>query len=287
MNEAIESMLSQYKPGTPGESVQALREILQSIVLLGLWRAKIFENTAFYGGTALRILYGLDRFSEDLDFSLLQPDKQFNLSPWHSAIVKELAAFGFEAEFTEKHDQGEQIIQRGFMEINTRQALLAINSVDKALRIPKNQKIKIRIEVDNNPPGGFDTDIQYVLQPVPFSVRTYALPDLFAGKLHAALFRRWERRVKGRNWYDLVWFVSNYPRLHLSHLKTRMRHSGDWQTDRPLTPDTFKQLYLEKVAQLDVEQAQKDVLPFLQTPDSVAVWSRDFFRHILEKVEFI
>ena len=149
MNDAIRNMLSDYNLETKDDYQQALREIFQSITLLALWRAKFFESAAFYGGTALRVLYKLDRFSEDMDFSLLNPDSSFKLDKYDSAILEELKAYGFEAEFKPKKKVKDSAVKSAFLKANTIESLLAIDAGDEiASRLDKNQKIKIKSKKD-------------------------------------------------------------------------------------------------------------------------------------------
>ena len=208
MNDAVARMLARYKPRTTEDYVQALREILQEISLLGLWRSKFFDKAAFYGGTSLRLLYGLDRFSEDLDFLLLKPMPQFTLNSYMQALQREVSSFGFNVHIEKKNKTTENQIQSAFLKTNTARQLLVIEAGEPVVRqIPHGQTLKIRIEIDTDPPGGFETETKFLLHPIPFGVRTYVLADLFAGKMHAVLCRRWKNRVKGRDWYDLVWYA--------------------------------------------------------------------------------
>ncbi len=284
MNDAITRMLDRYACQSVGDHVRALREIMQEIALLGLWRSRFFEKAAFYGGTALRILYGMDRFSEDLDFSLLRPEPGFELARYGAAIERELRSFGFEAQLIgrEKKDTGP--VQSAFLKANTLQNLLTIRDGSGNWPIPRDQLLKIKIEVDPDPPQGFSTENKFVLQPIPFSVRTFVLPDLFAGKMHAVLCRRWKGRVKGRDWYDLVWYAATHPQLHLDHLAQRMFQSRDWERGEPLTPEKFMALAREAVDRLDVGQARREVEPFVKTPESLTVWSRAFFHDIVGRI---
>jgi len=284
MNEAIARMLDRYACQSVGDHVRALREIMQEIALLGLWRSRFFEKAAFYGGTALRILYGMDRFSEDLDFSLLRLEPGFELARYGAAIERELRSFGFEARLTGREKKETGPVQSTFLKANTLQSLLTIRDGSGHWPIPRDQLLKIKIEVDTDPPQGFSTENRFVLQPIPFSVRTFTLPDLFAGKMHAVLCRRWKGRVKGRDWYDLVWYAANHPQLHLDHLAQRMTQSGDWETDEPLTPEKFMGLAREAVDRLDVDQARREVEPFVKTPESLAVWSKAFFHDIVGRI---
>jgi len=286
MNEAVAAMLQRYECRSAQDYRQALRQILQEIALLGLWRGKFFERVAFYGGTALRILYGLDRFSENLDFSLLSPDAGFNLERYLSGLQKEVNAFGFDVHVEQRLKAAGGAIQSAFLKADTLNQLLVIKVAEEIVRqVPRGQPLKIRIEVDTDPPPGFDTQTRYLLQPIPFAVRVYRLPDLFAGKMHAILCRRWKNRVKGRDWYDLVWYAARHPELHLSHLEQRMRQSGDWKGTKALTQRAFQTNLKEAIDNLDVELAKKEVEPFVNEPQALALWSRDFFRDVAGRIK--
>ncbi|MFL5814853.1 MAG: nucleotidyl transferase AbiEii/AbiGii toxin family protein [Bdellovibrionia bacterium] len=281
MNPAIVSMLSRYSGTTTKDYENALKEILQEIALLGLWRAKFFEHAAFYGGTALRILYGLDRFSEDLDFSLLGPQEDFSLAPYLKAIETELIAMGFDVSVEEKKKSVETAIESAFIKANTLEHFLKINVPQNAQGTHKNAVMSIKLEVDTQPPGGFETEAKTLLQPIPFSVKTYKQPDLFAGKLHAILQRSWKNRVKGRDYYDLVWYLSHGTPVHLSHLELRLRQSGGWNEDHPLDLKRLLELLREKISQVNFEAAKRDVTPFLRDPSATDLWSSTFFGDLL------
>lgn len=287
MENLLPQMLARYAPKSRQDYLVALREILQEITLLGLWRSKFFEHAAFYGGTALRILHGLDRFSEDLDFSLLKPDPAFDLAKYQEGLERELRAFGFTVTFESKRKSNASAVSSAFLKGDTITHLIKMNAEEAIVeQIPKGQLVKVKLEVDTDPPGGFATDVKFLLQPIPFSVRIYSLPDLLAGKMHAALFRRWKNRVKGRDWYDLVWYASHHPKLHLAHLEQRMRQSGDWDLRRPLDRKSFGDLYLETVDRVDFEMARKEVQPFIRHPENLGGWSRELFRDLLTRFEF-
>ena len=288
MQDAVKTMLARYDCQSTVEYTNAIQEILQEITLLGLWRSKFFEHAAFYGGTALRILYGLDRFSEDLDFSLLHSNKEFQLRRYLASLEKEVSAFGFKVTVQQKEKSSLSAIQSAFLKTDSAGALLMVTS-DKAIfrGIPVGKQIRIKLEVDTEPPLGFKTETKYLLHPVSFGVRTYTLPDLFAGKMHAILCRQWKNRVKGRDWYDLVWYVANFPQLHLTHLEERMRQSGHWPRNRGIVKEDLVSLLEEKVDTLDVEQAKKDVMPFLVDSRRLDVWSREFFKDICSRIDLV
>jgi len=288
MHKAVARMLSKYECRGINDYINALREILQDVALLGLWRGKFFEKAAFYGGTALRVLYGLDRFSEDMDFSLLEPLDSFDITGYTAFLQRETKAFGFDVR-VEKIDKAMQSpIQSAFLKANTRKQLLVIEAGEEILKaIPKGQILKIKLEVDTDPPPGFATQTRYLLQPIPFAVRAFVVSDLFAGKMHAILCRRWKSRVKGRDWYDLVWYAANHPELHLYHLEQRMRQTEDWKDDAPLTSERFQDLLTKAINNLDVDQIRREVEPFIKNPKNLSIWSRDFFLEVALRIKVV
>jgi len=286
MNEAIRQILATYEVRSLEDSLRALREVMQEIALLGLWRSKFFEKAALYGGTALRVLYGLDRFSEDLDFSLLKKGESFDLADYSEALKRELASFGFAVEIESRAMPASAAIQSAFLKADTRTRMITVE-FDKGLvrKVPRNQVLKIRLEVDIDPPPGFRTGVRYLLRPVPFSVRTFSLPDLFAGKMHAVLCREWKSRVKGRDWYDLVWFAAHHPDLHLAHLEQRMRQTGHWTGPAPLTAEDLRDLMIRRVDKVDIDQIRREVEPFVKDAAALAIWSSEFFKDVASRIK--
>ena len=285
MHEAISNMLERYDCRTRDDYVNALREILQDVAMLGLWRSKFFEHAAFYGGTALRLLYGLDRFSEDLDFSLLRTDDAFSLGTYGEALCREIGSFGFDVDFEDRRKVRTGAIESVFLKANTYKGLILIGITEELLRdLHPAKNLRIRLEVDTDPPANFETETRYVLRPVPFPVRTYRLPDLFAGKLHAILCRKWKTRVKGRDWYDLVWYIAHHPQVRLAHLESRIRQSGDYTNDEALAPEILQALLRRAVDGLDVEKARQEVAPFIRDQRVLDMWSQEFFAEIITRI---
>jgi len=285
VNEAVQTMLSRYDCQSAQDYENALKEIIQEIALLGLWRAKFFEKAAFYGGTALRILYGLDRFSEDLDFSLLAQDSEFKLDSYNVAIVDELKGFGFVVEIENKVKNTDSQIKSAFIKADTLKQFIAIKVSDGVIsRTHKNKLIKIKMEVDIDPPGKFQTEAKSLLLPIPFSVLTFKQPDLFAGKLHAVLCRNWGNRTKGRDWYDFVWYVARGIPVRLEHLQERLIQSSDLDKKEGFNEESLKSLLSEKIESLDIKQAQQEVRPFLSDKSVVDAWSKEFFGGLLNKM---
>jgi hypothetical protein len=285
MTSVIADMLKEARPRSLDEHVRTLREILQQVALLGLWRGGFFKRSAFYGGTALRLLHGSDRFSEDLDFSLLVPDASFDLTGQVERLREELIAFGFDLRVEVRGPVAESAIRSAFLKGGTREQMLVLSAGEELVRmIPQGQVLKIKLEVDTDPPPGFETELRYLFRPVPFAVRVYALPCLLAGKVHAVLCRGWKGRVKGRDWYDLAWYAGHAPQMGLSHLESRMRQSGHWTEDRPLDEAAWRGLMEARIAALDVGQARDEVARFVADPRSLELWSHDYFRAAVQKL---
>jgi len=277
MNKALEDMLRTYQPVTPQDWLQATREVVQEIALLGFWRSGFFENAAFYGGTALRIFHGLQRFSEDLDFSLLDRTDSVRLESALAHVKTELVAWGFSFETEAKVSDAETRIESAFLKGNTRINLLNIGVGEELSRnFPNNQKITIKLELETNTPPHALTGVKTHLLPTPFQVRIYDLPSLFAGKLHALLFRNWKSRVKGRDFYDFVWYISRDVPVNLPHLEARIKESGNLDIDK-LDIKTLRTLLEQRFKAVDINAAAEEVRPFLRDTRELALWSEEFF----------
>ena len=280
-DEKIDQMLNRYELNTVHDHENALKEIIQEIVLLGLWRSKFYEKAVFYGGSALRILHKLDRFSEDLDFSLIQPEKTFNINKYLGAVKSELELWGFEVSAKEKTKKNKSTIDSAFIKANT---LVHLLKIDSNLKTHKNAVMKIKFEIDQDPPTGFDSDLKYHLHPIPFTIKTMTLPSLFAGKMHALLCRTIRTNIKGRDWYDLIWFVKNNIPCDLHYLKNKMLQTGHIDFSEALTKEKLVELISKKSKEIDFSLAKNDVEPFLKNSrqkDELSLWSNDFFNGYL------
>ena len=289
---ALIKMLQKYDLTNSNSSYDALREILQEIVLLGLYDAGFFKHAAFYGGTALRILHNLPRFSEDLDFSLLESNSEFNLKPYEEAIISTLKAFGFDVTIEIKEKNNISTIASAFVKGNTIEHLININAPkDITSKIHRDQAVKIKLKVDTNPPLEFETANVIRLTPRPFSINAFTLPSLYAGKIHAILCRAWSTRPKGRDWYDLVWYIANEVELDSIHLKARLNQSCKYleenniQIPSELNKQTIKELLLQRIETLDISKAKNDVQPFIKDMREIELWSKEFFVSVIENIK--
>ena len=271
-NEIFDNMLSRYELATEQQKRNAIFEVNQQIILAGLYAGGFFESAAFYGGTCLRIFHGLQRFSEDMDFSLLAPEENFDFSKYFQPIVDAFALVGREVEITKKDKKSFGKVESAFLKDNT-------DVYDVTFQTEKS--IKIKIEVDTNPPLNFTTEQKLLLQPHSFMTRCFTLPDLFAGKMHALVYRAWKNRVKGRDWYDFEWYVRNGVALDFAHLAERCKQfNGD-----DITPESFKEKLIERLSTADIKQVKEDVLPFVRNPKELDIWSNDYFVQLAEMVK--
>lgn len=271
MSEMFDQMLSKYDTSTEAALLNATFEVMQQVVLAGLYRAGFFDKAAFYGGTCLRIFHGLKRFSEDLDFSLLKKDEDFNIEEYFPAIIAEFKALGRDVTITKKEKRNFGKVESAFLKDNTHVYNLAFQT-EKAH--------KIKIEVDTMPPLEFSTEQKLLLQPFSFFTRCFGLSDLFAGKMHALIFRAWKNRVKGRDWYDFEWYVRNGVELNFKHLQERCQEFNGID----LTEEKFRELLNERFSSADIEMVKQDVLPFVQNPHDLDIWSTHYFLELAKQL---
>lgn len=272
-NEIYDNMLSAYGVTTEQERRNAIFEVNQQVILAGLYAGGFFDVAAFYGGTCLRIFHGLQRFSEDMDFSLLAPDDKFDFTKYFQPIIDEFAIVGREVEIKKKDKKGFGKVESAFLKDNT-------DVCDVSFQTDKS--IKIKIEVDTQPPLNFRTEQKLLLLPYSFMTRCFVLPDLFAGKMHALVYRAWRNRVKGRDWYDFEWFVRHNVPLGFAHLAERTLQFNNEVIER----DTFMAQLKERLASANMNQVKGDVLPFVKNPKELDIWSNDYFVQLVDMIKF-
>ncbi len=288
MNSIIEQMLSLQGTKTLSEKKNSIKEVVQEIILCGLSRAGFFQSAAFYGGTALRIFHGLDRFSEDLDFSLVAPDPAFRLDAYHAVLERELGAYGFHFTMEEKAKSHDSDVQSAFVKGNTREHILMCYGDERLVRtIAGSERIKIKLEVDTSPPPYAGFERQFRLLPIPYAISLYDMPSLFAGKLHAVICRAWKTRIKGRDLYDYVFYLAGNTPVNLKHLNARLVDSGFEDAREDMTLEEIKHILFRRFAMIDYAQARRDVLPFIRDPASLDMWDKDFFQAITDNLKAV
>lgn len=288
MNTVIEEMMKSYQVDNIYDRKNAMKEIMQEIVLCGLSRAGFFKEAAFYGGTALRIFYGLDRFSEDLDFSLEQINLDFDLCSYFPVLEKEVKAFGLNVEIQEKEKTKDSNIRSAFLKGNTKEHLLLFYADERVVgAVAKNEVVKIKFEVDTNPPAFATYEHKYRLLPVPYEIRLYDMPSLFAGKIHAVICRGWQSRIKGRDLYDYIFYLSKAVTVNQKHLRARLIDSGYISENQECTLEEIKTMLKNRFDSIDFLQARKDVEPFIHDTSVLDIWSSDFFKQITEGLKVL
>lgn len=273
MNDIFEQMLSKYSIVTDNDYRNALHEVMQQVALAGLYRGGFFANAAFYGGTCLRIFHKMDRFSEDMDFSLLSPDTSFNLEDYFPAIINEFRLLGREVLITKKDKRQFTKVESAFLKDDT-------DAYDVSFKTEKS--IKIKIEVDTQPPLGFDTEQKLLIEPFSFMTRCYTLPALYAGKMHALVYRTWKNRVKGRDWYDFEWYVRNGVKLDFTHLHERIRELNGLDMGK----EEFIDILKKRIASVDINLVKRDVEPFIKNYESLDIWSNEYFLQLVDMIGF-
>ena len=270
-NKIYDMMLSQYDMTTEQNKRNAVFEVNQQVILAGLYNGGFFESAAFYGGTCLRIFHGLQRFSEDMDFSLLTQNENFDFSKYFQPVIDAFALVGREVEIKKKDKKNFGKVESAFLKDNT-------DVYDVTFQTEK--AIRIKIEVDTCPPMNFNTEQKLLLQPHSFMTRCYTLPDLFAEKMHALVYRSWKNRVKGRDWYDFEWYVRHNVPLDFAHLAERCKQFNN----EDITPEQFKDKLKERLRTADIKQVKDDVLPFVRNSKELDIWSNDYFVQLAEMV---
>ena len=273
MNNIFEQMLSRYPIISDKDRQNAIYEVMQQITLAGLYRGGFFNKAAFYGGTCLRIFHKLDRFSEDMDFSLLTTDSSFKLENYFPSIIDEFKMLGREIVITKKDKRNFNKVESAFLKDDT-------EVYDVAFQTEKS--LKIKIEVDTQPPLKFQTEQKLLLHPFSFMTRCFTLPDLYAGKMHALVFRTWNNRVKGRDWYDFEWYVKNGINLDFTHLQERIREFNGIEVDK----EESLRLLKKRLASTDIKMVKQDVEPFIKNTENLEIWSNDYFLQLANIIKF-
>ena len=272
-NEIYDNMLSAYGVTTEQERRNAIFEANQQVILAGLYNGGFFDVAAFYGGTCLRIFHGLQRFSEDMDFSLLTPNDKFDFTKYFQPIIDEFAIVGREVEIKKKDKKSFGKVESAFLKDNT-------DVYDVSFQTDKS--IKIKIEVDTQPPLNFGTEQKLLLQPHSFMTRCFTLPDLFAGKMHALVYRGWKNRVTGRDWYDFEWYVRHNVPLDFAHFAERVHQFNNEE----IRQEVFMAKLKDRLASADINQVKNDALPFVRNPNELDIWSNDYFVQLADMVKF-
>lgn len=279
MIDLIQKRLVEYKVVGAVEEENALKEIIQEIMLFSLWQAGFFDVAAFQGGTSLRILHGLPRFSEDMDFILLEPDMAFSWQPFLEDLAATCKEFGIEPEALDKARMDQQV----------KKVLIKDTSIANQLNLSfmddlNGRKLKIKLEIDCNPPLGSGFEYAYLDFPVDFEVCHQDVESNFALKTHALLCRPY---LKGRDWYDFAWYIAQGVTPNLILLQNALIQYGPWKGQELEIDEGWLVNALEnKISSIDWKDAVNDVERFLKPVEhrSLSLWSERFFMNKLQNI---
>lgn len=269
-----DQMVAEYaeKKGTSTSNVE--QEVMQHIALAGLHRGGFFKYAAFYGGTCLRLFHHLPRYSEDMDFSLIEKRTDIHIEDFFPAIIEEFRLAGHEVSITKKDKKIFGRVESAFLKENT-------EAYD--IKFQTKKTVKVKIELDTDPPLAFATEQLLLQQPYSFMTRCFTLPDLYAGKMHALVYRAWQRRVKGRDWYDFEWYVRWNVPLDFKHLQERIREFSG----KEVSKEAFMDQLRNKLATTNIDQAKEDVIGFVDNPHELDIWSNDYFLQLADRIVFM
>lgn len=283
MTTILEQMLAQYEIEDARDEENAIKEILQELILAALSGAGFFKEAIFCGGTSLRIFYGLNRFSEDLDFSLEKPNSDFDINDYLPKVVESLKEYGINMEVQVKKQKA--AVQSAFLKANTLEQMLYFNTSFDVGHVRKEEKIKIKLEIDTNPPSGGTYEMKVGLLPSIYDIKIYDSESLFAGKLHSLLCRFWDNRIKGRDLYDFIFYLSRKTKINISFLENAMKQSGHIKEDESLDLSRIKELLRTKFNEIDYKLAIEDVTPFIKNTEELRLWGKDFFLSLVDMID--
>ena len=285
MATAIENMIKLYNPTTIEETKYALREIVQSIVLIGLSKAGFFNVASFYGGTALRIFYGLNRYSEDLDFTLNNVNENFSIDLFTDKIKEIAASYGLDLEISSKIKRVKTPIESAFAKVNTYQAFISLKVSNNIINLlHKDEVLKVKFEIDCNPPLGFNVETKWINSPEFASVIVLDEESLFAGKIHAILCRNYKNNVKGRDYYDFLFYISKRVSPNLTYLRNKLISSGKLNENDEFNMIILKQMLKERFDTVDYNQIKLDAMRFILKQEDLSFYNKDVFVQMLDKL---
>lgn len=281
----IDEIIKSYNSKTIDETKFAIRELLQKIVLIGLSKGDFFNYASFYGGTALRIFYDLNRYSEDLDFTLNLIDESFKLDPFIDKIKEVGLAYGLNLDISTKTKKIESPIESAFAKLNTYQTFISLNIDNDLIKsLHKDELIKVKFEIDCSPALGFTKEIKWLDTPEFCKISVLDLSSLFAGKIHAILCRNYKNTIKGRDYYDFLFYIQKRIHPNMEYLKNKLIDTGKISLKDEFNIEILKEMLIKRFNEIDFEEVKKDASKFVLNGEDLSYYSKELFIQMVDKI---
>lgn len=282
----IEEIIKSYNPKTIDETKFVIRELVQKIVLIGLSKSGFFSFASFYGGTALRIFYDLNRYSEDLDFTLNYIDESFTLDPFINKIKEVALSYGLNLDIVTKNKKVETPIESAFAKLNTYQTFISLNLNQSMINLlHKDEVIKVKFEIDCSPALGFTNEIKWLDTPEFAKISVLDSSSLFAGKIHAILCRNYKNTIKGRDYYDFLFYIQKRIKPNMEYLKNKLIDTGKISKDDDFNIVILKNMLIARFSEINFEDVKKDASKFILNNDDLSYYSKELFIQMVNKIQ--
>lgn len=277
-------MVEDYHPKDHIQKRHVIKEIIQEIVMCGLSKSGFFNDAAFYGDSALRIFYGLNRFSEDLDLALQTENADFDLTAYLPTLESMVNSFGLNIVLETQNKSKNSEIQSAFLKKDTFENFLLFYPNELVRGVNKNEKVKIKFEIDTKPSDLATFETKFKLLQTPYSIKMYDEPSLFSGKIHAVICRSWKSKVKGRDLYDFIFYLSRKTKFNLPHLQEKLIDSHYIPRGSDLTLDDVKIFLIKRFNEINFNEAKSNVMPFIKDTSVLDIWSKEFFTSVTSEL---
>lgn len=282
----IEEIIKSYNPKTIDETKFVIRELVQKMVLIGLSKSGFFSHASFYGGTALRIFYDLNRYSEDLDFTLNYINESFTLDPFINKIKEVALSYGLNLDIVTKNKKIETPIESAFAKLNTYQTFISLNLNQSMINLlHKDEIIKVKFEIDCSPALGFESEIKWLDTPEFAKISILDSSSLFAGKIHAILCRNYKNTVKGRDYYDFLFYIQKRTKPNMEYLRNKLIDTGKISKNDDFNFDILKNMLISRFNEINFEEVKKDASKFILNNDDLSYYSKELFIQMVDKIQ--